>query len=142
VGQGITRWASRVFARNVAGFGGNVSIGLMLGMTHSLGQFAGVPLDVRHVTLSTGSLTFAALAHEGSPAATPGLGAAALGILVILALNLSVSFTLAMIVALRARDVGLVEGLRLAGAVIAGFFRSPLRFFLPVEKGAAPAKAH
>src|SRR5262245_65560126 len=77
IGARTTRWLSRVFAHNIAGFGGNVSIGLMLGLTHSIGEFVGVPLDVRHVTLSTGSLTFAVLSHAGPPLATPGLVGAA-----------------------------------------------------------------
>ena len=138
VGQKTTQWLSRVFAHNISGVGGNVSIGLMLGLTHSVGQFIGIPLDVRHVTLSTGSLTFAVLAQEGPPLATPGLVSAILGIVIILALNLGVSFTLALIVALRAREVGAPEAFRLAGAVLIGFVKSPLRFFLPVES----AKSH
>jgi site-specific recombinase len=135
VGRKTTQWLSRVFAHNISGVGGNVSIGLMLGLTHSVGQFIGIPLDVRHVTLSTGSLTFAVLAQEGPPLATPGLVPAIIGIVIILALNLGVSFTLALIVALRAREVGAFEAFRLAGAVFIGFVKSPLRFFLPVESG-------
>lgn len=137
VGQKTTQWLSRVFAHNISGVGGNVSIGLMLGLTHSVGQFIGIPLDVRHVTLSTGSLTFAVLAQEGPPLATPGLVAAIIGIAIILALNLGVSFTLALIVALRAREVTALEAFRLAGAVLIGFIKSPIRFFLPVESAKA-----
>jgi site-specific recombinase len=95
------------------------------------------------VTLSTGSLTLA-VTSLGSEAISGGpFRAAVLGIFVILVLNLSVSFSLAFGMALRAREVSLVQALRLFVAVVVGFFKSPLRFFLPVgEKGAAPAHGH
>ncbi|MBK6515208.1 MAG: gliding motility protein [Polyangiaceae bacterium] len=143
LGARITGWASRFFARNIAGFGGNVAIGFMLGLLPIIGAFAGAPLDVRHVTLSTGSLTLA-VTSLGSEAISGGpFRAAVLGIFVILVLNLSVSFSLAFGMALRAREVSLVQALRLFVAVVVGFFKSPLRFFLPVgEKGAAPAHGH
>ncbi len=138
VGQRVTNWASRVFARNIAGVGGNLSIGLMLGFTPILGQFAGAPIEVRHVTLSTGSLTYAVCTLGTGVVSSPGFTGAVLGILVILSLNLGVSFALAFSIALRAREVTIFQGIRLFGAVLVGFFKSPLRFFLPVEKGATP----
>jgi site-specific recombinase len=51
---------------NIAGLGGNISLGLMLGIIPSVAVFFGLPLDVRHVTLSTGQVT-AAFAALGSP---------------------------------------------------------------------------
>ena len=143
VGRRVTAWASRVFARNISGIGGNVSIGLMMGMTYSLGEFSGIPVDVRHVTLSTGSLTYAVLASGTDVVGSPAFTSALLGILVILALNLSVSFSLALIVAFRAREVTLWQALRLPLDLIAGFVRSPLRFFFPVEApSVAPTTGH
>ena len=49
------RWARRG-PRNGSGWGTNVSLGFMLGMTPALGHFLGPPLDVRHVTLNTALL--------------------------------------------------------------------------------------
>jgi site-specific recombinase len=37
----------------------NVSLGMMLGLVPALLGFVGLPLDVRHVTLSTGQLAAA-----------------------------------------------------------------------------------
>ena len=59
VGSRLTRWASQVFAHNISGIGGNATLGVLLGMTPVMGKFFGLPLDVRHVTLSTGALTLA-----------------------------------------------------------------------------------
>jgi site-specific recombinase len=131
VGRGTMHWLSRVFTHNVAGVGGNISIGVLLGMTPVIGKFFGVPLEVRHVTLSTGSLA-QAIARLGF--GHPGVGSAFLGIAIILTLNFGVSFTLALTVALRARAAS-HAGRRLLRAVLARLVRDPLPFFLPVEKG-------
>ncbi len=137
IGQRVTTWASRVFARNIAGIGGNVSIGLMLGLTYSVGQFVGIPVDVRHVTLSTGSLTYAVCSSGVHVMSSSAFQMAVLGIVTILALNLGVSFALAMVVAFRAREVPFLKTLRLPIDIAVGFARSPLRFFLPVEGASA-----
>ncbi len=139
VGRGTMRWIARKLSHNVAGIGGNVAIGFLLGMTPAVGAFFGLPLEVRHVTLSTGSLALAGC--------TLGLGAprfwwAALGIACMLALNFGVSFACALFVALRARGVS-HAGRRLLRAIVARFVRDPLPFFLPVGRDAnAPADPH
>jgi site-specific recombinase len=138
VGRGTMRWLGRVMARNMAGFGGNVSIGFLLGMTPVFGRFFGIPLEVRHITLSTGSLT-QAIAKVGF--FHPGVGAAIGGLAIILALNFGVSFACALAVALRARGVDHAGG-RLVRAIMSRFARDPAPFFLPVEKGATEAPHH
>ncbi|MFO0617749.1 MAG: hypothetical protein U0414_34465 [Polyangiaceae bacterium] len=146
VGSRVTKWASRVFARNIAGLGGNVTIGLLLGLTPIMGAFLGLPFDIRHITLSTGSLTLSMLSTGTGPFGSHEVTTAMFGILVIGAMNFGVSFTLALIVAMRAREVTFLQAARMFGSLVAGFFKSPLRFFLPVEKlpAGAPAqtKAH
>ncbi|HMJ92011.1 MAG TPA: hypothetical protein VK530_19475, partial [Candidatus Acidoferrum sp.] len=47
------------FERNIAGLAGNISLGVMLGMIPEVAAFFGAPLDVRHVTLSTGQFAAA-----------------------------------------------------------------------------------
>jgi site-specific recombinase len=138
VGRGTMRWLGRAMARNMAGFGGNVSIGFLLGMTPVFGRFFGIPLEVRHITLSTGSLT-QAIATLGF--SHPGVGAACGGLAIILALNFGVSFTCALAVALRARGIN-HAGRRLVRAIFSRFRRDPMPFFLPVEKGVIEAAHH
>lgn len=143
VGGRVTSWASRVFARNISGIGGNVSIGVILGMTTVLGRFVGIPIDVRHITLSTGQTTFALHRLGFEALFTMEAVYAFLGLACVLSLNLSVSFLLAIAVAMRAREVSFGRALRLFGDMFVGFVRSPLRFFLPVERGAAtPRPGH
>jgi site-specific recombinase len=139
LGRGTMRWLGRSFYRNVAGFGGNATLGVCLAMTPVMGKFFGVPLDVRHVTLSTGALTLAVCSLGFGAATAHAIFAAALGIVVIGCLNFGVSFLLALAVALRAREVERSDRLRLLASVLATFLRSPLQFFFPPARdGAAP----
>ena len=142
IGYRTTRWASRVFSRNIAGIGGNSVLGIMLAMTPNLGKFTGAPLDVRHVTLSTGSLTLAVCSLGDGSASSPEVHAAMIGIGIIGTLNFGVSFALALIVAARAREVSFWQLVKLAWSLLIGFLRSPFRFFLPTESASAATKAH
>jgi site-specific recombinase len=114
-----------------AGFGGSVALGFLLGMVPVFAKFFGLPLDTRHITLSSGSLTFA-LSSLGIDAVGWGLVIKAwIGIAFIGMMNFGVSFTLALLVALRARDVPRGERLTLPGAVLRRFFKRPFEFFYP-----------
>ena len=139
VGRRVTEWASRVFARNISGIGGNVAVGAMLGLIPVVGQFMGIPLEVRHVTLSTGSVTYAVMGIGDGALGSGAFQSAVIGIVVILALNLGVSFMLAIVVAFGARVVSFFQALRLFFALVVGFVKSPVRFFIPVGEKAAPA---
>lgn len=139
-GRGTMRWLGRMMSRNVAAFGGNVSIGFLLGMTPVIGKFFGIPLEVRHVTLSTGSLALAACSIG---VGAPGFLGAVAGVGVMLALNFGVSFSCALFVALRARGID-HAGRRLVRAIARRFVREPAPFFLPVGADAnrADSAAH
>jgi len=138
VGRRTMAWLSRFYLRNIAGFGGNTSLGLMLGMTPVMGKFFGLPLDVRHVTLSTGALTLSVAALGPETLSTEAFWAAALGIFIIGILNFGVSFVLALAVALRARQVDRSDRLRLVLSVVATYLRSPSQFFVPPRRQSTP----
>lgn len=131
IGRRTTAFFARAFSRNIAGIGGNTTLGVLLGMTPVIGKFFGLPLDVRHVTLSTGALTLAVCALGGETLFSAEFRAAALGIGIIGALNFGVSFVLALLVALRAREVSHRDHLRMWASVIVTFLKSPLQFILP-----------
>ncbi|MGE0866930.1 MAG: gliding motility protein [Kofleriaceae bacterium] len=131
---------ARFLEREAAGFGGSISLGVLLGMIPVFAKFTGLPLDVRHITLSTGSLTLAI-----SSVGIEGVGwnlfiSAAVGIAIIGMLNFGVSFALALIVALRARDVPHGERRMLPGAVLRRFARRPLEFFYPPREDGSRAQ--
>ena len=128
--------SARFLEREAAGFGGSIALGFLLGMVPVFAKFTGLPIDVRHVTLSTGSITFA-VSSVGLEAAGWGpLIAAAIGIAIIGILNFGVSFVLALVVALRAKDVTRGESAALPGAVFRRFIRRPFEFFYPPREPA------
>lgn len=139
----MAKWA-RFLENQASGFGGSIALGFLLGMVPVFAKFFGLPLDVRHVTLSSGSLTFAMSTLGVDAVGWSTFAAASIGIAIIGLLNFGVSFALALIVALRARDVNRGERLMLPAAVLRRFVRHPLQFFFPPRDppGAAPAAAH
>lgn len=98
------RWAAWL-ERHVAAIVGNVSLGIFLGMTPVVAEFFGLPLDVRHVTLATATLTAAACSLGWSTLATPEFWLAVGGIVLTGLLNVGVAFACALSLALRAREV-------------------------------------
>jgi site-specific recombinase len=130
---------ARFLEREAAGFGGSVSLGFLLGMLPVFAEFFGLPLEVRHITLSTGSLTLAISSIGIDRVGSTAFVSAVVGIAVIGLLNFGVSFALALIVALRARDVASGERNTLPGAVLRRFLRRPLEFFYPPRDAGPPA---
>lgn len=124
------RW-SRWWRLHISGLAANVSLGLMLGLVPALFAIVGLPVEVRHVTLSTGQLA-AALGAKGLPL----LGEAAFwwcmaGIAVTAVLNLTVSFVLAFRVALRSRGIRLHQRRRIYAAIRRRLWRRPFSFLIP-----------
>lgn len=131
LGRGrLERWGE-AFGRNASAWGGSIALGFLLGLTPSIGKFIGLPIDVRHVTLSSGMLAFAGSALAGHHLVWADVAWAGAGIVLIFALNLSVSFLLALVLALRAQDVPQAEALRLARKLLGRFLRSPWAFVGP-----------
>ncbi len=124
------RWASW-WRANISGVAANVSLGFMLGIVPVLLLFFGLPLDVRHVTLSTGQLAAAAGALGVDVLREPEFWWCVAGIVVIGMLNLGVSFWLAFKVALASRGVRMRDRARIRHAVLARVRRAPLSFVWP-----------
>ncbi len=137
VGQQRMNRVADFVQNQAAGIGGNTTLGLLLGLVPVLGAFFGLPLEVRHITLSTGSLAFAG-AQLGWDAITVS---SCIGIAVIGLMNFGVSFALALLVALRAREVSNQQRLGLAVAVLRRFLRHPFRFVFPPRDSIAAASA-
>ncbi|MCP3139275.1 site-specific recombinase [Pyxidicoccus xibeiensis] len=131
LGEAGARRVADGFLHHVAGVGGSVTLGFLLAMIPVTGSFFGVPLDVRHVTLSFGSLAFAGCALGPEAVLHPDFLAAIAGVGVIGLLNFGVSFALALGVAMRARDVSTREALPFLRAAIVRFVKNPRSFLLP-----------
>ena len=117
--------------RNLGGWSTSIVLGYLLGFTPVIGKFFGMPLDVRHVTLSTGTFALS-VAHFGVRSIERGwFYEAVAGIAVIFVLNLFVSFSIAAYVGLRAYDVSGREQWEILRYLILDGLKSPLRFLWP-----------
>jgi len=109
---------------------GNVFLGIFLAVTPLLGYLFGLPIDVRHVTLSTGNFGLALQASEhGFPIGLAILICASL--LVIGLINLLVSFGLAIYVAVRSRSLKVSRVQNIGSAIRQFFHTNPAAFFIP-----------
>jgi site-specific recombinase len=131
IGQGRMKKMSLGLERNLGGWSTSIVLGYLLGFTPEIGKFFGIPLDVRHVTLSTGTLALA-VAHFGAKSmGRTWFYPATAGIAVIFVLNLFVSFSIAAYVGLRAYDVSGREQWEILRHLILDGLKSPLRFIWP-----------
>jgi len=119
--------------RNISAFAGNIALGFFLAFVPVFGKFFGLPLSVAHVTLSAGSLTFAACGAPDSIDWTVILPSA-IGVAMIGVLNFGVSFALALAIAIRARNIKRVWLWRLLSGILQELRRRPLEFFFPARR--------
>jgi site-specific recombinase len=130
---------SESFAQNIAPWGGSIVLGFMLGMTPTIGHFFGLPLDVRHVTLSTGTFALGVTSRGVEVLGSGAIILAAFGIAVTFVMNLGVSFYLALRLAIRAQDISSSENKEILHTLWRRFWAAPRDFFLPPARDAAPA---
>ena len=124
------RWGA-YWRANISGFAANISLGMLLGVVPVVALFFGLPIEVRHVTLSTGQLA-AAVGTEGFEVLRhSAFWWCVAGIAVTAVLNLSVSFLMAFRVALRSRGIRLADRSRIYRAVRARLWHKPWSFIWP-----------
>jgi site-specific recombinase len=132
LGDRRARWLGVQVGRHFSGIAAYVVLGFLLGFVPVLFKFAGVGLEVRHVTLSSASLALDASALlSAGELHTGALLWASLGIVFIGALNFGVSFALGLRVALQARGLVAVDRRRLVRGILRAMVRRPGRFLLP-----------
>lgn len=116
--------------RHFGGLMGSIAFGLMLGSTAAIGRILGLPVDTLHVTFTAANSAYAVNALPDRPGWEALLRIAA-GVTVIGLMNLSVSFGLAMWVALRAQRVRFAESRALIGGLFKRLLTTPSHFFWP-----------
>ena len=118
---------SRYVEDNLGGLMGNFFFGILLGTTGTVGYLLGLPLDIRHVTFSTANFATALVALDYQMS-WQMIANAAIGVALIGAVNLLVSFNLALWVALRARNIRFTRSIMLMRALGRRFLHAPLDF--------------
>ena len=135
-GRARTARVARWLRENVSGLAGNVSLGFLLGMTPALGHGFGLPLDVRHVTLSAGFLAAASAAVGPSALHSSPFWWAVAGLASMAVLNVGVSFGLALATAVRAQGLQAPERSQLRAAFWSRFRRRPADLVVPENASA------
>lgn len=133
-GEKRMRLFSIFLKNNVVGIAGSVSLALLLGLMPVILQFFSIPLDVRHVTLSTGSLAAAVVSLSSRVIETADFWLAVLGIISMGALNLLVSFFMALFLAIRARKIQAPERELIYKALLDRLRYRPFSFLWPTIK--------
>jgi site-specific recombinase len=124
------RWAA-YWRGNISGYASNISLGFLLGLVPAVAAFFGLPLEVRHVTLSTGQLAAAVGAQGWAVFQTSAFWWCVASIPAIAVLNLGVSFFLAFRVALRSRGIRLADRSRIYRAIRRRVWTAPSLFIVP-----------
>jgi len=120
---------AQIVKHQLAGVAGYVCLGLLLGLLPFISVFAGVPIEVRHITLASASVAYyvSSLAWNG---ALPWSGVwwASLGLAATGLLNFGVSFALGLWLAVRARHLNTSGRKELIAALWSEFRRRPGQF--------------
>lgn len=127
---------SNYIGDHLGGLAGNFFFGVLLGSTAFVGLILGLPLDIRHITFAAANVGLS-LEVLGPALAWQEWLVALVGVLLIGAFNLAVSFCLALSVALRSRQVSFQRGGELLGLLWQILRQRPRAFFLPPRRSKA-----
>lgn len=116
---------------NLGAIMGNFLFGVFLGSTATLGYILGLPLDIRHIAFSSANFVHGLFNMPADNFSISVVLISLLGVALIGVVNLMVSFSLALIVALRAKEVKFLEWGRLARLLFTHLFTHPKDFFWP-----------
>ena len=130
--NGAKRFA-HYLEHNISAIAANISLGVLLGLAPEILVFMGIPLEVRHITLSTGALG----------ASIPSLGIEVIktiifwrcltGLVMVGFINIFVSFALAFFVAVRAKKISSRKRRLIYRSVLKRFIQNPISFFIPLK---------
>lgn len=107
---------------------GNIILGFMLGSMFSIGRIVGLPLDIRHVTFASGAFGISWI-HQPELLPWSEFFLIAGSVFMMGLINLAVSFSLSMMVAIRSRKLHSIPGRKLIWMVIKKILRNPLSLF-------------
>lgn len=124
---------ARYIENNLGALAGNFYFGCLLGGMAAIGVLLGLPIDIRHITFSSAFVGFAFVGLDFNVTGHMVL-MAALGVLLIGTMNLLVSFSLALYVAMKSRKLNFAQWRILIKAVLTRLNHHPGDFLLPPKK--------
>lgn len=120
---------------NLGALAGNFYFGLMLGSMGTVGFILGLPIDIRHIAFATANLAYA-LVGLNFVIPLDVLLLSIAGVIAIGLANLGVSFSLALMLALKSRGVRFRLWWPLLLAIMSHFRQAPRDFFWPPKQTA------
>ena len=115
---------------NLGGLMGNFYFGILLGSMGTVGFLLGLPIDIRHVTFSAANFAISLVSLEHYITWQTAI-ISTIGVLSVGAVNLLVSFSLALFVALRSRQARFTHWPTLLKALLMRLLAAALDFFVP-----------
>jgi site-specific recombinase len=135
LGPGMAAKLAHWTRHHAAGSIGFIVLGILLGAMPIVFELFGIPLEVRHVTLAAASLGYALDASltyghwSGQETMLAFSGVAMVGVL-----NISTSFVLSFVLAVRARSIADAQSHRFLREVGRELLTNPLAFLFPSPK--------
>lgn len=119
---------------NLGAIMGNFLFGVFLGSTATIGYLFGLPIDIRHIAFASANLAHGLFNLSAAQVSWQLILVSALGVGLIGMVNLMVSFSLALLVALRSKEVRFLEWSRLTKLIAMHIISHPSDFFWPRDK--------
>lgn len=119
---------------NLGAIMGNFLFGVFLGSTATIGFIFGLPIDIRHIAFASANLAHGLFNMSADDISWSVILLSILGVALIGMVNLIVSFSLALFVALRSKEVRFFEWGRLTKLVFGHIISHPSDFFWPRDK--------
>lgn len=119
---------------NLGAIMGNFLFGVFLGSTATIGFIFGLPIDIRHIAFASANLAHGLFNISADQISWNVILLSILGVALIGIVNLMVSFSLALFVALRSKEVRFFEWGRLTKLVFGHIISHPSDFFWPRDK--------
>lgn len=119
---------------NLGAIMGNFLFGVFLGSTATIGFIFGLPIDIRHIAFASANLAHGLFNISADDISWGVILVSVLGVALIGIVNLMVSFSLALFVALRSKEVRFFEWGRLTKLVFGHIISHPSDFFWPRDK--------
>lgn len=123
--------SSEFVENNLGAIMGNFIFGCFLGSTATVGYMLGLPLDIRHIAFSSANFVHGVFYLSPDDLTWQLVGLSFLGVVLIGFVNLMVSFSLALMVALRSKGVEAFHGRKIASLLFKHFQTRPQDFFWP-----------
>lgn len=130
-------WLSRLggfIEANLGAIMGNFLFGVFLGSTATIGYLFGLPLDIRHIAFASANFAHGIFNVSADDISWSVIFLSILGVALIGIVNLMVSFSLALFVALRSKEVRFFEWGRLTKLIFGHIISHPSDFFWPRQK--------